>query len=292
MIVVGGSGPQALARGVARKLGARHAAARVRVFPDGERKVTLPRWSGGWSAVVKSAAPPVDSSWMEIFSLVHAARARGPVVAVVPYMGYARQDREFLPGEAVTARAVAKTLGALGASKVVTVDVHSGAALRHFGRRGASVSAMPALAARLRRMRLARPLVVSPDAGGAGRAAALAGLLGADHAALRKKRDRRTGKVSTASQDLGASGRDAVIADDMISTGGSVQGAARLLKAQGAGRVVAACTHALLVGDAERKLLRAGVSDIVSANTVSGTVDVSGPVSEAVKAAVGRRSAR
>lgn len=286
MIVVGGSGPQALAKGVARRLGARHARARVRVFPDGELKATLPSWPGGWSVVVKSASPPVDSSWMEIFSLVHAARARGPVVAVVPYMGYARQDREFLPGEAVTMGAVAKMLGALGASKVVTVDIHSRAALRHWGRRGASVSAMPALAGRLRKMRLARPVVVSPDSGGKERAAALAGLLGADHAALQKKRDRRTGKVSTVSQDLDASGRDAVIVDDMISTGGSIEGAARMLKAQGARRVVAACTHALLVGDAEQRIGGAGVSDIVSANTVSGTVDVSEPIAEAVRAAL------
>lgn len=287
MIVVGGSGPQALARGVARRLGAAHARARVRVFPDGELKATLPRWSGGWSAVVKSAAPPVDSSWMEIFSLVHAARARGPVVAVVPYMGYARQDREFLPGEAVTMRTVSRMLGALGAAKVVTVDIHSRAALRHLGRRGADVSAAPALAGRLRRMGLGRAVIVSPDAGGGGRAAALAGLLGTEHAALEKRRDRRTGRTSTVARDLGVSGRDAVIADDMISTGGSIEGAARLLKAGGARRIAAACTHALLVGDAERRIRRAGVSDIVSANTVRGTVDVSGPVAEAVRAAAG-----
>ena len=287
MIVVGGSGPQALARGVARRLGARHARAGVRVFPDGELKATLPRWRGGWSAVVKSAAPPVDSSWMEIFSLVHAARARGPVVAVIPYMGYARQDREFLPGEAVTMGSVSRMLGALGAAKVVTVDIHSRAALRHLGRRGADVSAMPALAGRLRRMGLGRAVIVSPDAGGRGRAAALAGLLGTGHAALEKRRDRRTGRTRTARQDLDVSGRDAVIADDMISTGGSIEGAARLLRAGGARRIVAACTHALLVGDAERRIRRAGVSEIVSANTVRGTVDVSGPVAEAVRAAAG-----
>lgn len=286
MIVVGGSGPQVLAKGVARRLGARHARARVRVFPDGELKVTLPSWSDGWSVVVKSAAPPVDSSWMEIFSLVHAARTRGPVVAVVPYMGYARQDREFLPGEAVTIKAISKMLGALGASKIITVDIHSKAALRHLGRRGASVSAMPALAGRLRRMRLARPVVVSPDAGGKERALALASLLGAECAALEKRRDRRTGNTKTVSRDAGVSGRDAIIADDMISTGGSIEGAVRLLKAQGARRVVAACTHALLVGGAEQKIKRAGISEIVSANTVSGTVDVSEPIAEAVRVAL------
>lgn len=278
MMVIGG-GP--LARRVAGRLGAPCRAPRVRVFPDGERKVTLPRWTGG-SVVVRSAAPPVDSSWMEIFATVHAARSRGPVTAVIPYMGYARQDREFLPGEAVTMKAVARALGALGASKIITVDIHSRAALRHLGGRGVSVSAMPALSRRLRRMKLERPVVVSPDAGGRERAGALAGLMGADRAALEKKRDRRTGKTTTGGRDTGVSGRDAVIIDDMISTGGSVEGAARLLKKQGARRIVAACTHALLVGDARARLGRAGVSDVVSANTVSGTVDVSEPIAGAV----------
>ena len=282
MIVIGGSGSAALSKKIAARLGARCAASRVRVFPDGESKVTLPPWRGS-SVVVKSAAPPVDSSWMEIFATVHAARQRGPVAAVVPYMGYARQDREFLPGEAVTAKTVSRILGALGASKIVTVDIHSRAALRHLGRRGVNVSAMPALAARLQRMGLDRPVVVSPDSGGGGRAAALAGLMGADCAAMEKKRDRRTGRTRTSASELGVSGRDAVVADDMISTGGSVEGAARLLKRQGARRIVAACTHALLVGGAAGRLRRAGISDVISANTVSGKVDVSGPIAGALR---------
>ena len=283
MMVVSGSGAGPLARRIAGRLGARCAASRVKVFADGERKVTLPDWSGA-SVVVKSASPPVDSSWMEIFATVHAARSRGPVTAVIPYAGYARQDREFLPGEAVTIGAVSKALRALGASRIVTVDIHSRAALRHLGRSAVDVSAMPALAGRLRRMKLDRPVVVSPDAGGAGRAGALAGLMGADCAALEKKRDRRTGRTKTSGRDAGVSGRDAVIADDMISTGGSIEGAARLLKRQGARRMVAACTHALLVGGAAERLGRAGVSQIISSNPVSGTVDVSGPVAEALRA--------
>ena len=283
MIVVSGSGAGPLARRIAGRLGARCSASRVRVFSDGERKVTLPDWEGP-SVVVKSASPPVDSSWMEIFATVHAARGRGPVTAVIPYAGYARQDREFLPGEAVTIGAVSKALSALGASRIVTVDIHSREALRHLGRRATDVSAAPALAARLRRMKLGRPVVVSPDAGGAGRAGALAELMGADCAALEKKRDRRTGRTTTSGRDAGVSGRDVVIVDDIIGTGGSIEGAARLLKKQGAGRMVAACTHALLVGGAAQRLRRAGVSEVISSNTVSGTVDVSGPIAEALRA--------
>lgn len=283
-MVSDGSG---LARGLARRLGASHAGYSVREFPDGESKITLRGRISGTAVVVRSAHPPVDTAVVHALSLVARAKEESrEVVAVIPYMGYARQDREFLPGEVVTMRALGRLLRCAGASRVVTVDIHSAAALRLLPR-ATNVSAVPALARRVGRMGLRDPLAVSPDRGGEERAKAFAAELGTDHLALDKRRDRRTGAVSIATRSADVAGRDVVLVDDMISTGGSIAKAARFLRGEGCRRVYAACTHALLAGGAEAAMRRAGVSGMISANTVpgrAGAVDVSGAVAAAVGA--------
>lgn len=265
---------QGLAAGVASSLGAAHVGADVRVFPDGEGKITLDSEPerGVPIAVVHSTSPPVDSNLVLLLSMIREARRfADDVTAAVPYMGYARQDRRFLDGEVVTMGAVAGIIEAAGATRIVTVDIHSEEALSHFSAPAANVSAVPELAAHFGRLRLSDPLVVSPDAGGAGRARRFADQIGADCGLLEKERDRSTGEVRIAGASTGATaGRDVVLVDDMISTGGSMAEAARFLKERGCGRVLAACTHALLVGGAPERMRAAGVSEIVGTNTVDG----------------------
>jgi len=289
--VIGGSSSQGLAKKIARRLKADYIQTESRVFPDGEQKITLaadPK--KGTVVVVQSTSPPVDSNLIEALSLTHKAAEYGSrVFAVIPYMGYARQDREFLPGEVVTMRAVAKLLKSAGASRIFLVDAHSKAALRHLGRAGRNVSAIPDLARHLKKMRPKNPLVVSPDEGGGERAAEFAGHLGSGVIVLEKSRDRRTGGVAVSFSDPGrVRGHDLVLVDDMISTGGSMVKAVRLLKRHGCGRVFVACTHALLIDGAEEKIRGAGVDEIISANTVPGAtsvVDVSGTIAEAIMGA-------
>ncbi len=284
--VIGGDASHGLARKLARKLGARYIGARVRVFPDGECKMTLGSRPAGTAVVVQSTHPPVDSNLVRALSLIHEARRHSDrVIAVIPYMGYARQDREFLAGEITTMDVVARLFQAAGAKRLVVVDMHSTAGLKKFRIPARNVSAIPALAARLKRMRLADPLVVSPDAGGAGRAQEFAGLFGSGWASLKKHRDRRTGGISISDSDLHVAGRDVILIDDMISTGGSIVEAARFLRRRRCKRIFVACTHALLVGDAKERIIKAGVSGITSANTIpvgAGTVDVSGIIAEAI----------
>ncbi len=296
--VISGSPPHDLAARIARRLGAARVRTRRRVFADGEQKLTLCAGRSGGAGggrgktavIVHSMLPPVDASLVQILALIHRARAdygAGRVVAVIPYMGYARQDREFLAGEIVTAAAVARLLRAAGASRIITVDIHSRAALGHMGRAGKNVSGIPDLAAHFGGMRLREPLAVSPDAGGSRRAGLFAKQLGWDYVALNKSRDRRTGRVRITSAETGAAaGRDLVLVDDMISTGGSIIKATEFLKGQGCGRVFVACTHALLMDGAAAKIRRAGVSGIISTNTVPGAtsvVDVSGAVARAIQ---------
>lgn len=285
--VIGGKASEDLAKRLAKKLKASFVSSELRIFPDGESKVTISAKPKGKIIVVNSTYPPVDSNLIQTLSLVSKARQfSSQVICVIPYMGYARQDREFLPGEIVTLSVIAKLLAAAGASKVIIVDMHSMLGLKHFKIPIKNVSAVPELAAHLKKLRLKNPLIVSPDSGGKGRAAEFAKFYGTDYIALQKHRDRKTGKVQIMTNNIdGVRGRDLVLVDDMISTGGSIVKATQFLKKQKCGRVFVACTHALLIDNAEKKIRRSGVSAIISANTIPGNtsvVDVSGAIAKAI----------
>jgi len=286
--VIGGKASEELAKRVARRLGADFVGSELRVFPDGETKITLKRVPGrGKIIVVNSTYPPVDSNLVQTLALISKARQHSAnIVAVIPYLGYARQDREFLPGEVVTLSVIARLLKAAGATKLVVVDIHSRTGMKHFTIPIKNISAIEELALFFKKMRLKNPLVVSPDLGGAKRAQEFAKSYGTEHITLEKRRDRKTGRVQIMTSSLdGVKGRDLVLVDDMISTGGSIVKATEFLKKQRCRRVFVACTHALLVGNAEKKIRKAGVSRIVSANTIPGStsaVDVSKAVSKAV----------
>jgi ribose-phosphate pyrophosphokinase len=210
------------------------------------------------------------------------------VCLVMPYLAYARQDRAFLEGEGVSAALVARLLEASGVSAIVTVDIHSQMALSYF-RNAWDVSSIPLLAEYAGKMKIKRPLVVSPDAGGADRAKEFARLIKADAVALKKSRDRKTGEVSIEKIDIDVSGRDAILIDDMISSGSSIVKAAEVLRKADAGDVYAMCAHALLVGDAAQRIMASGVKDIVATNSIQGSyakVDMSAPLADAAKSAL------
>ena len=286
--VIGGCGSSDLAKRIARKLKATYIKTEKKVFPDGESKITInqiPKKS--IVVVVQSTYPPVDSNLLELLSIVSKVQKfSSKVYAVIPYMGYARQDREFLGGEIVTIGVIGKLLKASGVKKVLTVDIHSKLALKELKIPSENVSAMEVLVNHFKKMRIKEPLVVSPDLGGKERAKQFANLLKTDFIALKKHRDRKTGKVTILSGKINVKNRDLIIVDDMISTGGSIFKATQFLKKHKCKRVFVACTHALLVNDAARKIKNAGVSQIISTNTIPGDsakVDVSKVISNALR---------
>jgi ribose-phosphate pyrophosphokinase len=201
-------------------------------------------------------------------------------------MGYARQDKEFLPREIVTIKVLAKLFKGAGASKIITVDIHSIIGLKHFTIKSKNITAIPDLAKYFKKMNLKKPLVVSPDQGGKDRAKEFANKFESEYIALEKKRDRKNGKVKIKTKNTSkVEGRDIILVDDMISTGGSIINATRFLKKQNCKRVYVACTHALLMNGAEKKIRKAGVTSIVSANTIPGrtsVVDVSNTIAKAI----------
>ena len=286
--VIAGKSSEDVARKLSRKIKANFVKSQVRVFEDGESKITLSgKISKRKSIVVQSIYPPVDTNLIQALSLISKAKeTSSEVIAVIPYMGYARQDREFLPGEIVTMKVLGKLFKGAGASKIIAVDIHSMIGFKHFSIKTKNVSAIPELVRYFKKLSLKNPLVVSPDQGGKDRAQEFAKELGSEYIALEKKRDRKTGKVQIKTKNLDeVANRDLILVDDMISTGGSIVKATQFLKKQKCKKVYVACTHALLMNDAESKIKKAGVAKIISANTIPGKtsiVDISNTIAKAI----------
>jgi len=286
--VIGGNASKDLAKRIARRLKAKYVDADTRTFPDGESKITFRHnLKKSVVLVVQSTYPPVDTNLLQILSIIsEVKKISSKIYAIMPYMGYARQDRQFLNREIVTMSVVAKMLQAAGAKKAIVVDIHSKTALRHFKIPTENVSAIPELVKYLKKLKLKNPVVVSPDTGGSLRAKKFADVLKSDFITLKKSRNRKTGKVSIQSTKADVNGKDLIIVDDIISTGGSVVKATQFLKKQKCKRVFVVCTHGLLVGDAEKNIKKAGVTQIISTNTIPRSiskVDVSGVIAEAVQ---------
>ena len=286
--VIAGSASKDLGKRIARRLKAPYVEAKTRVFPDGESKITFGRIpKNSVILVVQSTYPPVDTNLLQALSIISQARkVSSKIYAIIPYMGYARQDRQFLSGEVVTMSIVARMLKSAGAKKIVVVDIHSKIALNHFKIPKENVSAIPELAKYFKRMKLKDALVVSPDMGGALRAKKFAGLLQTNFIALKKSRNRNTGKVVIQSSKVDVRGKDLILVDDIISTGGSIVKAAQFLKKQKCKRVFVACTHGLFVEGAEKKIKNAGVSRIISTNTIprnTSKVDISGVIADSIR---------
>ena len=286
--VVGGDASSDLAKRIARRLKAPYVKTERKVFPDGESKITInhiPKKS--IVVVVQSTYPPVDTNLLELLSIVSKVQKfSSKVYAVIPYIGYARQDREFLGGEIITIRIVGKLLKASGVKKILTVDIHSKLALKELKIPSENVSAMEVLVNHFKKMNIKEPLIVSPDLGGKERAKKFANILKTDYIVLKKHRDRKTGKVNILSGKVNVKNRNLILVDDMVSTGGSIVKATQFLKKQKCGQVFVACTHALLVNNAAKNIKNAGVSQIISTNTIPGDsakVDVSKVISDALR---------
>lgn len=276
-----------LADKIARRLGAHLAVASLRIFSDGESSIKLGR-VGKNCVIVQSTNPPTDTHLIQLLMMAKKCTDDGAqdVCAVVPYLAYARQDRAFLEGEVVSISLVAKLFESVGLKHIITVDIHSELAMSYFASIQ-NVSSIPLLADYASKMRLHDPIVVSPDAGGTNRAKEFARHLDIDVLVLKKSRHKVTGDVTIEERlDIDISKRDAIVIDDIISSGGSLIKAAEVLNKKGAGKIYAMCAHALLINDAAQKIKSAGVEDIVSTNSVPGQyakVDLSPEIALALK---------
>jgi len=275
--VLAGPASKDIAKSVAKTLGAELIDTELKVFPDGESKIRIDgELDGKFAVVVQSTYPPVDTHLMQSLFMISKANKMGAsVCAVIPYLAYARQDKEFLKGEAVSMELVGNLFNTSGAKNLITVDGHSQMALSYFKIPAYNVSAVPLLANYLKSRKLVQALAVSPDMGGATRAQEFAEIYGTSSIALPKSRDRKTGEVTidpNAPELKTVNGRDAILIDDIISTGGSIVKATEVLLKARCRRVYVACTHALLLNGALEKMIDAGVSEVVGTNTLPSQV--------------------
>jgi ribose-phosphate pyrophosphokinase len=270
-MIVAGSNSQALAAGLAEATGEPLAGVEYERFPDGEGLVRVQDVSRGDRAVVV-ASTVSDAAYVELLQLQDAVREAGAnaVTTVIPYMGYARQDRAFAAGEPVSARAVARAVST-GTDRVVTVNPHEASVREFFDVPAEAVDAARRLAAPLLDD-LADPLFLAPDDGAVDLARSVADAYGrgeTDH--FEKTRHSGT-EVEIEPSDAAVAGRDIVLVDDIVATGSTMSEAVGVLRDGGAGRVYAACVHPLLVRDARLKLARAGVEAVVGTDTVERPV--------------------
>lgn len=286
--IVSGKTSEDLAERLSKKINAELVRSEIRVFPDGESKITLNgNLSKDKTVVVQSTYPPVDTNLVHVLSLIAKAKeTSSDVIAVIPYMGYARQDKEFLSGEIVTMQVLGKLFKGAGASKIITVDIHSVLGLKYFEMSAENVTAIPDLAQYCKGLDLIDPLVVSPDQGGRDRAQGFAREFGSEYIVLEKKRDKRTGQVKIETDNVDVENRDLILVDDMISTGGSIIKATEFLRKQGCNKVYVACTHALLIDNAGKKIRESGVEEIISTNTIpnktSTVVDITNTIAKTI----------
>jgi ribose-phosphate pyrophosphokinase len=271
-MIASGSTSQSLAAALAARTGEELAATAVRSFPDGELLASVPGFSGDRAVVV--AATTSSDAHLELLQLQDAVREAGAseVVTVLPYMGYARQDDAYAPGDGptsgypVSARAVARAVST-GTDRVVLVNPHEEAVADFFEVPSTVVDAAHRLAEPLP-ADLADPLFLSPDAGAIGLAASVRDAHGRGAVDHFEKTRHSGSEVSVVPSDAAVSDRDVVVVDDIVATGSTMSESVTVLTERGAGRVFVACVHPVLAGNARTKLARAGVEAVYATDTI------------------------
>jgi ribose-phosphate pyrophosphokinase len=275
MKIVLGSASRELGERMAELTGIEKVTVAHRTFPDGETYVRLEgNVQDDDVVIVQTTSPPQDNRLVELAFIADAAKRNGArkVTAAVPYLAYARQDKVFLQGESIGIETIARMLSVAGVDALITVNVHSADVLARFPFPARSVSAIPMLAEHFTRKGFKKAFAVAPDKGAMHIVEEAKKVLGGECGHLEKQRDRYTGQVNVAKKTFDVKGATVIIFDDIISTGGTMVGAARILKELGAARVFAACVHPLLIGDAEKRILDAGVEEIVGTDSVPSPV--------------------
>ena len=267
----GRSHPQ-LAHDIAHGLGINLGEANLQTFPNGEIKCQLGESVRGSDVfIVQTHCHPVNESLMEQLIMIDTAKRASAkrITAVIPYYGYSRQDRKAEGREPITAKLVANMLVAAGASRVVSVDLHSGQIQGFFDKPVDHLTAMPVLLDYLRREGGDDLVIVSPDAGRVKVAERYAQQVGADLAFVHKMRPKGTMSTVEAKGVIGeVAGRRCVVIDDMIDTAGTIVAAADILKDRGATEVWAMATHGLLSDPAVDRLKNSVFERVVITDTV------------------------
>ncbi|MBS7616953.1 ribose-phosphate diphosphokinase [Candidatus Bathyarchaeota archaeon] len=269
-IIVGPASKELGAR-VAELLNVEAVSVFAKTFPDGESYIRLDgNVENDEAVIIQTTSPPQDTRLIQLALIADAAKRNNAkqITAVVPYLAYARQDKVFLKGEPVSVETVAKMLQAAGITRLITVNVHQEKALQRFPFPAKNLSAISLLAEHFKRIGLKGAFALAPDIGATYIAEQAKIILGGECGYLEKHRDRYTGQVSMKKGSFNVKGKPVIIFDDIISTGGTIIAASKILNELGASEVYAACVHPILVGEAEKHIHEAGVKEVVGTDSV------------------------
>ena len=268
--VFSGSAHQTLTKEIAEFLGIQVGQARLRRFPDSEVSFQIDENIRGADVfIVQPTCAPVDPHIMELLVMIDAFKrsSAARITAVIPYYGYARQDRKDKPRVPISAKLVANLLSAAGTNRVLTMDLHKAQIQGFFDIPVDHLFAAPVIIEYLGRIDSPRLTIVSPDAGGAERARAYAKRLNAELAVIDKRRtDDGTTEVMNVIGDV--EGRTCILQDDIIDTAGTIQKAATALSAAGAERILACAVHPVLSGPAIDRIQKAPIDQLIVTNTI------------------------
>ncbi|MBC8001360.1 MAG: ribose-phosphate pyrophosphokinase [Opitutaceae bacterium] len=294
MKIFSGTSNLPLARALAASIGVELGKCTVDAFPDGETFVKIDENVRGEDIyVVQSTSPPTNHHLMELFIMMDAFRraSASRITAVLPFYGYARQDRKDQPRVPITAKLVANLLVAAGANRILTMDLHAQQIQGFFDIPVDHLYAAPVMYEYLKKKAIPDLVVVSPDVGGIKMAHAYAQFLEAPLAIVAKRRKSAT-EIEAMTVIGEIRGRNVLMVDDLTETAGTVTAAARLLKKKGAKKIIACVSHAILNDLGVERLRKSTIDELITTDTVSRsaiegvkvtTLSVAGLLGEAIK---------
>ena len=268
--VFSGTANQELSRQIAKYLGIPLSEASIKRFSDGEISVQIGESVRGKDVfIIQPTCAPTDTNLMELLILTDAIKrsSASTVTAVIPYFGYARQDRKAAPRVPITAKLVANMIETAGIDRVVTMDLHAGQIQGFFDIPVDNLYGTITFINYLKNKHLSNPIVASPDIGGVARARSLAKQLNLDLAIIDKRREKANeSEVMNVIGDV--NGKDVILIDDMVDTAGTLIKAAAAFKERGATSVTAFCTHPVLSGPAYERIAAGAIDELVVTDTI------------------------
>ena len=268
--LISGTANPEFAQKVATSLGRELANIEINKFSDGEINVIIPESVRGEDVfIIQPTCVPANDNLMELLIIVDALKrsSAGTINAVIPYFGYARQDKKAAPRVPITAKLVADMIQIAGVSRVITLDLHAAQIQGFFDIPVDHLTGSTLFVEYIKSKNLKNPIIASPDVGGVARARTYAESLGYDLVIVDKKREKAN--VSEVMNIIGeVEGRDVIILDDMVDTAGTLTKAADVLKARGATSVMACCTHGVLSGPAFDRISASALDELVITDTI------------------------
>jgi len=278
LLILSGSSSKLLALRIAKELGKQTSKIEIKKFPDGEKYIRMmDDIHGKEVAIVQSMYHNPDEYLFEYYLIADTLKDLGAkkIIAIIPYFAYARQDERFNPGEAISLLSVTKFIESVGTNEVYTIDMHLHRfqdISKLFRIPAYNLSAFPALAEYIEKnFELKDPVVIGPDEESEQWAKKVAERLNLEYSVLEKQR-LGPDKVEIKPKALNIKGKDVIIVDDIISTGGTIAEAVRAIRKEKACKIIVACTHPILVENALVKVYEAGADMVIGTDTVPSQI--------------------